>query len=111
MDIGFVEEVKAWPAAAVKEVDKAASEDGACFSTAKDDGVAATFGIWIVDWTSERVRVFGLWSNAGDGIIEDDRAEVEDCRSFGGLPARLNNLKEVTAGCTATALPPFEFPL
>lgn len=100
--MGAVEEGKNGPAAAVEEVSKAASE--------KDDGVAATFGTLNVDCTSEMVGVLALCP--GDGEDKNGGAIVEDCRSFGGFPTRLNSLDKVSAGCT-TADPwfsPFKLP-
>ena len=60
-------------------MDIAASEaDGAWFSTDEDDGVADTFGVLNVDWTSEFVGVLAL--SLGDSVEENDRALVEDCK-------------------------------
>lgn len=103
--MGAVEEGKNGPAAAVEEVSKATSEeDGTWFWVEEDDGLAATFGTLNVDWTLEMVGL--LAPSLGDGVDENDGALVEDCRSFGGFPTRLNNLDKVSAGCT-TAEPWF----
>ena len=60
-------------------MDKAASEeDGAWFSTEEDGGVADTFGALNVDWTSGFVGV--LAPSLDDGVDENDRALVEDCK-------------------------------
>ena len=39
----------------------------------------------------------------GDDVDESDCASVEGCRSLEGLPATLNNLDAVSAGCTMVA--------
>ena len=51
--------------------------------------------------TSETADKLAL--NVGDDVDDNDCALVEDCRSFEGLPARLNNLDKVSAGCTTAA--------
>ena len=86
--MGVANEDEVRTGAAFEEVGWGASE--AWFRTRDDDGVAATFCTSNEDRTSELVRLLRL----GEGVEEDDGGLVEDCRSIGGSPPRLNNLPE-----------------
>ena len=69
----------------------------------------------VADEISEIADIFPL--KLGDDVDESDCASVEGCSSLEGLPAALNNIDAVSAGCTTVApvlvgvfsLPAFEF--
>ena len=63
-----------------------------------------------VDCVSDTVEV--LVPRLRDGVDENDAASVEGCRSIGRLETRLNNLENVSTGCTVAAswFSPFKLP-
>ena len=94
-----------WLVPAVGEASKDSSNKGGARFTAEDDVVAITAArMLVVDEIWEFADKLPL--KLGDDVDASDCASVEGCRSLEGLPATLNNLDTVSAGCTtATSVP------